>query len=487
MQKTDEIMSIEVARKVFKATDIDLVKRDQFYRRSLRYYRNHNDIVLKGDGDSEADREKNNPEDPLHKHDSRVSSNFHQLLIDEKAAYAGSQPPIIDVGNESLNKLISGVLGDHWKQTIQKLMVDASLAGVAWLHLWRDDDRKLRYAVVPPNEVVPLYKSSLDSELQAVRRTYEQLDPTDGQVYVYNEYWTRDEATFFKRKQGQGYAQMIYDQRVRVTDSINDEQMDNVAHIKHGFNGVPYIPFYNNSDHTGDLGKYKGLIDAYDLIYNGFVNDVQDVQQVILILTNYSGTNKKQFLDNLRKWKLAEFENDGAGDKSGLDKLTVDIPVEARKALLDYTFKNIFYQGQGVNPDDLKAGTAVSGVAMKMLYGRLELKAGKMISEFEPSVNALIRFILDYLHANNKTAIKQTWVRTGIQNDLEQADIISKVADHTSKEAVAKHNPLVDDYQEELQAQVQEERDASERQAQHPDPFTQPNPLLRPGDGEGDE
>ena len=29
-----------------------------------------------------------------------------------------------------------------------------------------------------------------------------------------------------------------------------------------------------------DLFKYKGLIDAYDHIYNGFLNDVSDVQQV---------------------------------------------------------------------------------------------------------------------------------------------------------------------------------------------------------------
>jgi hypothetical protein len=95
--------------------------------------------------------------------------------------------------------------------------------------------------------VTPIYKSTLDDELQAVRRTYEQLDPSDGKVYIFDEYWTQDQATFFKREQGESYTQMIYDQRIGVTDSVNAEAMDNTATINHGFNGIPFIPFNNKS------------------------------------------------------------------------------------------------------------------------------------------------------------------------------------------------------------------------------------------------
>lgn len=485
MDSDNQLMSLDVARSIFESTDGERMSTDRHYRESLRYYRNKNDIVIKTNGKSKADNEKkeNEKTDPLHDHDSRVSSNFQQLLVDQKASYVGGTPPTIDVESKADNSKIEDTLGDGWQSTLYKLIVDASLAGTSWLHVWNDDDG-FHYAEVPPFEVTPIYKNSLTHELLAVRRTYDQLDPTDGKVYTYNEYWTQDSATFFRQPQGEDYDTMVYNQSVAVVDSVNDEAMDNTATFKHGFKGVPFIPFRNNNDERPDLYKYKGLIDVYDLVYNGFVNDVEDVQQVILILTNYEGTNLEQFKDNLRKYKAANFESTSADDRSGLDKLTIDIPVDARTKLLDMTFKNIFYQGQGVNPDELSLGTNLSGTAIKMLYGQLELKAQQIESEFTPSVAQLVRFILG---KDNTYKITQTWTRTSIQNDSEQADIVAKLASVSSKEAVAKHNPIADDPDQELKDLQKDQDDADERQAAKPDPFANPAALQAAQQGQDNQ
>ena len=42
----------------------------------------------------------------------------------------------------------------------------------------------------------------------------------------------------------------------------------------HKMGRVPFIPFPKNKYQQPDLFKYKGLIDAYDHIYSGFLNDV---------------------------------------------------------------------------------------------------------------------------------------------------------------------------------------------------------------------
>ena len=149
---------------------------------------------------------------------------------------------------------------------------------------------------------------------------------------------------------------------------------------------MPFIPFPKNIYQKPDLFKYKGLIDAYDHIYNGFLNDVSDVQQVILVLNNYGGTDLKEFMDTLRDYKAIKFNNAGNGDKSGVEKLTIDIPVEARKTLLDLTRENIFTEGQGIDPNKFET-TNASGTAIKMLYSNLELKAANTQAYFTNSIN----------------------------------------------------------------------------------------------------
>lgn len=69
---------------------------------------------------------------------------------------------------------------------------------------------------------------------------------------------------------------------------------------------VPFIPFANNNLQTLDLDNIKKLIDSYDKTYSGFVNDLEDIQQVLFVLTNYGGMREegvKGIVDFLRKLK----------------------------------------------------------------------------------------------------------------------------------------------------------------------------------------
>ena len=201
-----------------------------------------------------------------------------------------------------------------------------------------------------------------------------------------------------------------------------------------------------------------------------------------MMLANIAGTEKDECWNNVGQYKMAECEA-GGSNRSEQSKQTIDIPVNARKEMLHEMYDNGFVQGQGVNPKDLKAGTNMTGVAMKMLYGPLELKVGQMESEFRPSINKLVRFILDELNKPSDLSIKPTWTRSGIQNDVEQADIISKLSQVTADEASAKNSPLVSDWQDELSDRKREK----EERAQTPDPFASPDPLGKDDGEDGDE
>lgn len=451
-------MDINAVKELLKNTSEMRSKIEENYQQSMRYYLNQNDITNRTNGKSE--KNKDGKDEPLHRADNRVSSNFHQLLVDQEAAYVATDEPDIDLGNQADNKRIKDVLGDDFNLVNNRLVIDAANSGLAWLHYWIDTDGNFRYGVIPPDQVMPIWSTELDSKLLGVLRSYKQLDSDSGKFFTVHEYWNDKECLFYRTKIDNPNELEPYN-RITSIDLTAGYETGQGNSYEHGLGRVPFIAFPKNKFQQPDLQKYKGLIDAYDDIYNGFLNDIDDVQQVILVLTNYGGASLDKFMSDLKKYKSIKIQNNGAGDNSGVDKLQIDIPVEARNTVLNITRDDIFLHGQGVDPSKFDS-TNASGVAIKMLYSHLELKAANTEAQFRRSINELIRAIMNYLKfkdADNRK-ITQTWTRTSIKDDLAEAQTLAQVANWSSKEAIARNNPLVDDWQQELKDQKKDIQDS---------------------------
>ncbi|MGG7153403.1 phage portal protein, partial [Clostridium neonatale] len=215
---------------------------------------------------------------------------------------------------------------------------------------------------------------------------------------------------------------------------------------------------------TSDLDNVKPLIDVYDKVFSGFVNDLEDIQEIIFILTNYEGEDSREFLSQLKKYKTVKVNDSGAGDRSGLQTLTIDIPIEAREKLLTMTRKAIFEQGQGVDPQQQDFGNA-SGVALKFLYSLLELKAGLTETEFKLGFGEFVRAICRYLNVECKSII-QTWTRTAVTNDSELADICTSSMGLLSNLTLYKNHPFVEDADKEAE---QKKKEGEEKQQDNDD------------------
>lgn len=422
-----------------------------------RYYLNKNDIKT---NKSPANRNRDDDEGKLlRKADNRVSNNFHQLLVDQKAAYLLTDPPAIDVVtrqesnlikkvvkkaiNKKLNKKILQALGDKYAKVAKSLAINASNDEVAWLHVWETTDKVFKYAIVDSTQIIPIFSDELDRELVGVMRRYEGTD------YTYFEFWNDKECHAFKQHKGRD-STLEFDFKFA---SLKDQTPSEV--YVHDWGKVPFIPFANNNREANDLEMYKGHVDVYDKTYNGFVNDIEDIQEVILLLKGYGGTDLEKFMEELNRHKAADVDEEGA-----ISTISIEIPTEARTIMLEMTRKRIFEAGQGLDPLDERIGTS-SGVALKYKYSLLEMKSALMEAEFRFGFAELVRFILIHLDKNpeNFTNIQQTWTRTAINNDLEQAQIIAQLASVTSRQNLAKANPLVEDWEEEMELLKQEELD----------------------------
>lgn len=235
-------------------------------------------------------------------------------------------------------------------------------------------------------------------------------------------------------------------------------EADNI--LRHNYGRVPFIPFFNNNTSSRDLDVVKKLIDAYDKTFSGFVDDLEDIQEIIFVLTNYGGQNLKEFLHDLKYYKAIQVESAGDGDKSGVSTLSIDIPVEARDKLLEITRKAIFDMGQGIDPQQ-QGLDATSGEAMKFLYALLEIKAGLMETEFRIGLGELARAIAK-AHSRQVGQLTQTWTRTSIRNDAELVDMCSKSVGILSKKTILKNHPFVENAEAEEKQLDKEKHDADQ-------------------------
>lgn len=388
---------------------------------------------------------------PLRTADNRISHSWHNLLVTQKVSYALSYPPTFDLGDRRLNARIVDALGDGYTDAAMQLGIDASNTGVGWLHYWRGADGQFRYHTVDPVQIVPVFSGTLDSDLVGALRCYTMLDPQSGRTKQICEFWDETRVRFYQQNSYGNYMYFSYPE-------IGQE-------MTHGMGAVPFVPFWNNPQRMGDLALYKDLIDAYDKVVSGFANDMEDVQEVIFVLKNYGGTDKTEFLDDLKRRKVIKVEGDG-----GVDTIRAEIPFEARGAFLDRVRRQIFISGMGVDPDPERFGSA-SGVALKFLYSLLELKAGMMETQFRSGFAALVRAICRFYGMAAPDKIIQTWTRNAVQNDLETAQIAQQSVGVISSKTILKNHPWVEDAEAE-EKQLAAEQAAEQQQYAFPPPGT---------------
>ena len=447
-------MDIEVIKKLirkYQPGHTDLVMRAE---KAKAYYRNETDIMFPPLKEEQEKKEK-----PLRNADNRIPFNFHGLLINQKASYMFAAPPIFDLGEKESNEKLTQFLGDKYSKVCKDLCIEASNCTVGWLHVWRGEKGGWKYAMVPAEQIIPVWTNDLEKELSGVFRSYQSIDEETGDSYTVYEYWNEKECMAFRLKAGDELDKLIPYQMFLV----DPELCEYSDCYQHGVGEVPFFPFFNNNIDTDDLKNIKSLIDTYCKVFSGFVNDLEDIQEVIFVLTNYGGEDLGQFLRDLKDYKAIQIESDGDGDHSGVSTLTIELPVEAREKLLETTRKCIFEQGMGIDPDPQNFGNS-SGVALQFLYSLLEQKAGLQETEFRLGFGRFIRCIcrLNGISIKDDTLV-QTWTRTSVKNDQELSQIASQSKGIISDETIVRHHPWVDDPEKEMNLlKEQEERSAAD-------------------------
>ena len=117
-------MELEIMKKLIRKYEPGHTKFSFNAMQAERYYRNETDILI----NKISDERKEDADNPLRNADNRIPRNFHGLIVNQKAAYMFTAPPLFDIGNEHGNEVVTEVLGDEYRKNCMELCVNASNA-----------------------------------------------------------------------------------------------------------------------------------------------------------------------------------------------------------------------------------------------------------------------------------------------------------------------------------------------------------------------
>ena len=235
-------------------------------------------------------------------------------------------------------------------------------------------------------EFAPLYDEE-NGALRAGARFW-QIDPTkplratfyeeDGYTnYIWNE---KD------HKDGEELGRILKDKtpyilKLRTTEADGTEIYDG-----ENYPSFPIVPLWANEEKQSELVGIQEQIDAYDLIKNGFLNDL-DTAQIYWLLKGAGGrddTDLVKFIERLHMNKVASVDDDQSAEA-----VTVQIPYDAREKLLDRIERDLYKDYMALNVEDIRGG-AVTATQIEAAYEPMNAKA----DQYEYQVIKFIKGIL---------------------------------------------------------------------------------------------
>lgn len=363
------------------------------------------------------------------KPDWRITTNFHQNLVDQKVSYVASKPVTYAHDDDKVLDVIHQVLDTRWDNKLIDILTAASNKGIDWLQVYINEDGELKLFRVPAEQAIPIWTDKEREQLNAFIRIF----TFNGETKV--EYWTTETVTYYVYENGDLIPDFYY----------GDDHIQ--THFSTGsWERVPFIAFKNNPEEVSDIWMYKSFIDAIDKRLSDVQNMFDESVELIYILRGYEGEDLSEFMEGLKYYKAINVSSDG-----GVETIQVEVPVDSTKEYLDMMRAYVVEFGQGVDFQTDKFGSDTSGIALKFLYTNLNLKANKLKNKANVALQELMQFILDFNKIKlDAKEIEITFNFNVMVNDLEQSQIGAQ-SQYLSKETLVRHHPWVDDPKAELE------------------------------------
>lgn len=321
---------------------------------------------------------------------NKLVHQFVRKLTDQKTGYLLGKPLTVQAENEAYKKILDDVFNMSFMRLLKNLGKDAINKGIAWAQIYYNSEGKLRFKRLPSEEIIPLWKDSEHTKLDALIRVYEVIvyEGRTKKTVTKVEYWDTKQVLRYVEYNGK----LILD--VEAPEDTGHFSVINKDGTKQSFtwSKVPFIYFKYNDEEQPLIKFVKSLVDDYDRNKSDNSNNLEDLPNSIYVLKDYDGTNLGEFRRNMSLYRAVKVTGDG-----GVETRNLEINVEAYKTHIEQTRKDIYEFGRGVDTQSDKFGNSPSGIALKFLYNDLDSDCNIIETEFQASLEYLLWFIDQHL------------------------------------------------------------------------------------------
>lgn len=351
----------------------------------------------------------------------KLKTLFFRRFVTQQVQYVLSNGVTFE--NDRTKERLGATFDSRLQQLAKKAMVDGVSFG-----FWNYDRLEVfSFADTPKSPgFVPLYDED-DGYIKAGIR-YWSLSNTGTQRYTLYE---MDGYTEYIDKNGE--SMKIWRDKTPYRLRVSRSDVDGET-VQGGDNypGFPIIPLYANDLQESEIVGVRESIDCYDFIKSGLANTIDDTTGIYWVIKNAGGmddTDIAQFLDRLRTLRATVVESDDGG---GAEAHTMDVPYQAREAMLTRLRGDLYDDFQLVDMEKVMSGN-LTATAIRMGYQNQDDKCG----DFEYCIRDFIGKLLSLIGVEDEPSFK--WNR--IANQLEETQMVLTAASYLDDEAVLKHLP----------------------------------------------
>lgn len=309
-------------------------------------------------------------------------------------------------------------LGIDFDAKLQKIGHDALVGGVAF-GFWNFDHLE----TFKLTEFVPLYDEENGALMSGIR--FWQVDsdkPLRATLYEL------DGRTEFIKRSGKDMEELAPKRSYRqitVTSETDGTQIFDGGN----YPGFPIVPLWGNPNHQSELVGLREGIDCYDLIKSGFANDLDDASMIYWTLENTGGMKEIDLAKFVERMKTVRAAVVGGSGEGKAEAHTINVPYEAREAMLDRIQHDLYRDAQLLDVDALSA-SAKTATEINAAYQAMDNKT----DQFEFCVLEFLRGIFEIAGITASA----TFTRSKIINKTEEIQTIMTAAPYLDEEYMTK-------------------------------------------------